>query len=58
MDASRIEHNILANIDYRSQLSRLEETELQLGSMDIEDAQSRKEEYQVESKNCEMLCLH
>ena len=50
MDASRIEHNILANIDYRSQLSRLEETELQLGSMDIEDAQSRKEEYQVESK--------
>lgn len=50
MDASRVEHNILANIDYRGQLSRLDEAELQLNSMDIENAQTRKDEYQEKSR--------
>ncbi|RCK57838.1 DNA repair protein RAD50 [Candida viswanathii] len=50
MDASRVEHNILANIDYRGQISRLDETELELNSLDIENAQTRKDEYQEKSR--------
>lgn len=50
MDSSRVEHNIVANIDYRAQVSRLDETEFQLNSMDIENAQLQKEEYQQNSK--------
>ncbi|KAI5968406.1 RAD50 [Candida margitis] len=50
MDSSRVEHNIIANIDYRAQISRLDETEFQLNSIDIENAQLQKEEYQQNSK--------
>ncbi|CCG25523.1 Rad50 DNA double-strand break repair factor [Candida orthopsilosis Co 90-125] len=50
MDSSRVEHNIMSNIDYRAQINRLDETEFQLNSMDIENAQLQKEEYQQNSK--------
>ncbi|KAI5963397.1 RAD50 [Candida theae] len=50
MDSSRVEHNIIANVDFRAQISRLDETEFQLNSMDIENAQLQKEEYQQNSK--------
>ena len=50
MDSSRVEHNIISNIDYRAQINRLDEAEFQLNSMDIENAQLQKEEYQQNSK--------
>ncbi|KAG7664165.1 RAD50 [[Candida] subhashii] len=49
-DASAIERNIIVNIDYRVQLNKLDETDFQLNSMDIENAQTKKEEYQEMSK--------
>ncbi|CAK9439043.1 uncharacterized protein LODBEIA_P32670 [Lodderomyces beijingensis] len=50
MDSSRIEYNILANIEYRTQLHRLDETDFQLNSIDIENAQCKKSEYQEHSR--------
>ncbi|KAI3402893.2 RAD50 [Candida oxycetoniae] len=50
MDASRIEHNIMANIDYRTQVHRLDECDFQLNSLDIENAQLKKQEYQEQSR--------
>ncbi|CAI5758713.1 unnamed protein product [Candida verbasci] len=50
MDASRIEHNILANIDYRTQINNLDETDFQLNAIDISDAQTQKQQYHENSK--------
>ncbi|RLV90241.1 DNA repair protein RAD50 [Spathaspora sp. JA1] len=49
-EASRTEYNIVANIDYRAQISKLEETEFEINGIDIENAQNKKEEYQEKSK--------
>ena len=50
MDSSRIEHNIIANIDYRLQIHKLDETDFQINAMDIENAQVKKLEYQEHSR--------
>ncbi|KAI5952728.1 RAD50 [Candida jiufengensis] len=49
MDSSRIKHNIMANIDYRAQVSRLDETDFQLNALDIDNAHLKKQEYQENS---------
>ncbi|EGW31450.1 uncharacterized protein SPAPADRAFT_67510 [Spathaspora passalidarum NRRL Y-27907] len=49
-ESSRIEHNIIANIDYRAQLRKLEQAEFEINGIDIENAQNRKEEYQEKSR--------
>ncbi|KAI5966958.1 uncharacterized protein KGF55_000367 [Candida pseudojiufengensis] len=50
MDSSRIKHNIMANMDYRAQLHRLDETDFHLNSLDIDNAQLKKQDYQENSK--------
>ncbi|KAK6455125.1 DNA repair protein [Scheffersomyces xylosifermentans] len=49
-DSARIQHNIIANIDYRGQLRKLEETENDIQALDISNAQFRKEEYHEKSR--------
>ncbi|KAK6204642.1 AAA domain-containing protein [Scheffersomyces amazonensis] len=49
-EASRIELNIVANIDYRAQLTQLENTHNQINVLDLNNAQAQKEEYHEKSR--------
>jgi DNA repair protein RAD50 len=50
-DASKIEQNIVSNIDYRGLIKELEKVGNEISALDIDNAQIRKEEYHEKSRN-------
>lgn len=49
-DASKIEQNIIHNIDYRGIQHELEKTDEKIRALDMANAQTRKDEYQQKSR--------